>query len=234
MIPIRKRRTSISSLGSFVQHEVDFSCSVCARRRDSFLEFEKGRQAATDETLTDAHRSSDHGLMLSGFTGVSTSEVSAVLNTSTEDDDDDAKNILYKNILTDNFLKEEKEKEKEEEIERIRFSLVASALNEKIMREKYILDAIQIAKNADVRRPSKRDERRPSESMLKDESLHIDSNALIIRSVPIQKRRLNDKKKREEKKEDDLMKLTVIEIDERLESLRQEERRIQERILRKK
>ena len=99
------------------------------------------------------------------------------------------------------------------------------------MREKFIIDAIQIAKYADARRPSK-----SRVLKMKDESLLLEeeTNALIIRSIPLQRRRLNDKKEREEKKEDDLMKLTVIEIDERLEALRQEEVRIQERILRKK
>jgi hypothetical protein len=228
MIPVRKRNSSITSLGSFVQHEVDFSCSVCARHRDSFLEFEKRekrekQQVITDETLITAHHnntSNDYGLMLSGFTGISTSEVSAVLNVSDEDDDNRLK-------LVEDFLKEEKK----EEVEKIRLTNIASALNERIMREKFIIDAIQIAKNADARRPSK-----SSVLKMKNESLLLEeeTNALIIRSIPLQRKRLNDKKGREGKKEDDLMKLTVIEIDERLEALRQEEVRIQERILRKK
>jgi hypothetical protein len=215
-----KRNSSITSLGSFVQHEVDFSCSVCARRRDSFVEFEKREKQQAHET-TLINTSNDYGLMLSGFTGVSTSEVSAVLNVSDEDDDSRLK-------LAEDFLKEEEEKE---EVERRRFSHIEGTLNERIMREKYIIDAIQIAKNADARRPSKR-----SVMKLKDEvdGLHVDTNALIIRSIPLQRRKLNDKKKREDKKEDDLMKLTVLEIDDRLESLRQEELRIQKRIVRKK
>jgi hypothetical protein len=218
------RRNSVSSLGSFIQHEVDFSCSVCARRRNSFIAFENRSVSVEISPLplpllpsafmmSQDYRNGIQGVEneckdISGFTGVSTTELSSVLNGSI-----DEKGIIMVEGEDSNVYVD---------IAKTRRLFEIESAKSRQEREKYIMDAILVAKIADSRRPSKRLLSLPS----------------IIQSSPyvdvLNKRKiLPSRKKREEAQtegKEELLTLTIIE--RRLEVLRKEEERIQMRVLR--
>ena len=198
------RRNSVSSLGSFIQHEVDFSCSVCARRQDRYNENERRLSVDIDSSSLfreRVNRSGENGVSsegrdISGFTGVSTREVSAVLTV---------------------------EEEEEEEEEADSFEKVAKSELEKARtrqeREKYIMEAILTAKEADARRPSKH-----LKIIETEKKTSIDD---VIKKKPSIRRTRGVADSKEEGNEEPL---TLSMIERRLEALRSEELQIRERV----
>ncbi len=197
------RRNSVSSLGSFIQHEVDFSCSVCARRHDRYIANENERRLSIDIDTSSLFRErinrsgeigiSSEGRDISGFTGVSTREVSAVLNF------------------------EEEEEAEEDSIEKAAKSELEKSRTRQ-EREKYILEAILTAKEADARRPSQH------LKMVETEKTGIDD---VIKKKPSIRRNRGVADSKEEGIEEPL---TFSMIERRLEVLRNEELRIRERM----
>jgi len=198
------RRNSVSSLGSFIQHEVDFSCSVCARRHDRYIANENERRLSINIDTSSLFRErinrsgengvSSEGRDISGFTGVSTREVSAVLNFEEEEAEEDSIEKAAKSEL-------EKARTRQE-------------------REKYIMEAILIAKDADAKRPSQH------LKMVETEKTGID-DVIMKKKKPYIRRKRGVADSKEEGNEEPL---TFSMIERRLEVLRNEELRIRERV----
>lgn len=197
------RRNSVSSLGSFIQHEVDFSCSVCARRQDRYNENERRLSVDIDSSSLfreRINRSGENGVSsegrdISGFTGVSTREVSAVLN-----------------------VEEEEETEEADSFEKVAISELEKARTRQ-EREKYIMEAILTAKEADSRRPSKH-----LKIVETEKKTSIDD---VIKKKPAIRRTRGVADSKEEGNEEPL---TLSMIERRLEALRSEELQIRERV----